>query len=76
MSDVFQTKLRKIGSSVGVLIPKEQLDVLHLGVGDEIEVALLKHRNTKEILREIERSSGIAKHFKEPFVRDKSVRDF
>ena len=72
MSDVFQTKLRKIGSSVGVLIPKEKLVSLNVDVGDEIEVALLKHRSVEEIME----GFGSARHFKEPFVRDKKTREF
>lgn len=29
-------KLRKVGSSVGVIIPKEMLDTLHLTEGDQV----------------------------------------
>jgi len=29
-------KLRKIGSSVGVILPKEMLEALHLSEGDQI----------------------------------------
>lgn len=29
-------KLRKVGSSVGVILPKELLDRLHLAEGDEV----------------------------------------
>ena len=29
-------KLRKIGSSVGVILPKELLDMLHLAEGDQV----------------------------------------
>jgi len=76
MSDVFSVKLRKIGSSVGVLLPKEQLDALDVDVGDEVDLSLLKHRKPEEIMKEIEKSSGIARHFKEPFVRDKKTREF
>ena len=31
-------KLRKVGSSLGVIIPKDVLDALHLAEGDEIYV--------------------------------------
>jgi putative addiction module antidote len=31
-------KLRKIGSSVGVIIPKEMLETLHVAEGDEVNV--------------------------------------
>ena len=29
-------KLRKIGSSVGVILPKEMLEILHLSEGDQV----------------------------------------
>jgi len=32
-------KLRKIGSSVGVILPKEVLDQLHLQEGDELTLS-------------------------------------
>ena len=31
-------KLRKIGSSVGVIIPKELLEMLHVAEGDKVNV--------------------------------------
>ena len=71
MSDVLKAKLRKIGSSVGVLIPQERLAALDIGVGDEVEIALLKHRNDKDI----EKMFGVAKQAK-PFIRDKTSREF
>ena len=71
MSDVLKAKLRKIGSSVGILIPQERLAALDVAVGDEVEIALLKHRNEKDI----EKMFGIAKRTK-PFVRDKTSREF
>ena len=33
-------KVIKIGSSLGVTIPKKQLDELKLGVGDEVRISL------------------------------------
>ena len=35
-------KLRKIGSSVGVILPKDLLDSLHLSEGDQVYVNLEK----------------------------------
>lgn len=72
MAEVFEAKLRKIGSSVGVLIPREHLKTLRADVGDTVEVGLLKHRNAHEI-RE---GFGMARDFKEPFQRDKRTRNF
>lgn len=76
MGYVFPVKLRKVGSSVGLIVPKEHLDELGVGAGDEVDVSLLKHRNWDEIMREVEHSFGIAKHVRTPFVRDKKVREF
>ena len=72
MVDVFRAKLRKIGSSVGILVPKEQMTALEVNIGDEIEVALLKHRDPVVI----EEGFGMAKHFTKSFERDKKTREF
>ena len=72
MTEVFAAKLRKIGSSVGVLIPQNRLKALKADVGDTVEVGLLKHRDPREIME----GFGMAKKFREPFKRDKKVRDF
>ena len=69
--DVFKSKIRPLGSSACVLIPKHRLEEDGLKIGDEIEVAILRHRNPKEI----DELFGIAKGAK-PFERDKSVREF
>lgn len=71
MTDVLKAKLRKIGGSVGILIPQERLEALDVAVGDEIEVALLRHRDEKQV----QKMFGIVKHAK-PFVRDKTMREF
>jgi len=33
-----KVKIRKIGNSLGILIPKDTLNLLHLKDGDEIEL--------------------------------------
>lgn len=71
MPEVFKAKLRKVGSSVGVLIPKERLEEMHVNVGDEVEICLLKHLN----IIEFEKGFGIGKHMP-PFERDKKTRSF
>lgn len=70
--DIFKSKIRPLGSSACVLIPKEQLKDEGLEIGDEIEVALLRHRDPEEI----DAGFGIAKHFTKPFIRDKKTREF
>lgn len=69
MGEVLTVKVRKIGSSAGVLIPKERLDEMHYKVGEEIKIAILpKVKNLSGF--------GMAKGFTIPFVRDKKVRKF
>lgn len=75
MPEVFQAKLRKIGSSVGILVPQDRLKDLNVRVGDEIDVALLRHRTQEEMDALFEAAFGIAKGAG-PFVRDKKTREF
>ncbi|MFN7990842.1 MAG: hypothetical protein U0R44_01655 [Candidatus Micrarchaeia archaeon] len=69
MSDLFRAKVRRIGSSFGIIIPREQLTAMAVAEGDEVEIAMLRHRN----LKSIEEGLGMAKGMK-PFERDKRDR--
>ena len=72
MTEVFETKLRKIGNSLGIIIPNEILRVLGYEKGDSIHVAIplsdKKTRNKKLLLL-----AGIDK-IKSEFKRDKKDR--
>jgi len=68
MAQTFTIKVRQIGTSAGVLLPKEQLQEADVKVGDEIEVAILPHKKDFS-------GFGIAKKFT-PFKRDKTTREF
>lgn len=68
ISEMFVTKLRKIGNSYGVLIPASVIREEGLKTQDKVEVIIMKRTS-----RAIDRYFGIAKHFKEPFIRDKSL---
>jgi antitoxin component of MazEF toxin-antitoxin module len=57
MEQLFETKVRKIGTSLGVLIPKRLLASEKIRNGEEIEIAVLKRKR----LDLIENSFGIAK---------------
>ncbi|MFT4298013.1 MAG: hypothetical protein ACMXX5_02370 [Candidatus Woesearchaeota archaeon] len=47
---MISTKLKKWGNSYGVLIPRDELDKLNLGVNQEVFVDLIKKENPlKEI---------------------------
>lgn len=69
MSDLFKVKLRKIGTSAGLLVPKGVMEEEKLKVGEEVEVVLFK----KKKLEDIEKMFGTAKGAK-PFVRDRTNR--
>lgn len=70
MGELFAAKVRRIGSSVGLLIPKERLAAMGAEVGDIVEVGILQHRDPKEIAE----GFGMARHFRAPFQRDKKTR--
>jgi len=69
MSELFKAKVRKVGTSLGVLIPKEVIEEEKIKEGEEIELNLMK----KIKLEEIEKMFGIAKGAK-PFERDRIDR--
>ena len=71
MTELFKSKIRRIGSSYGLIIPKQVLEQQHLEEGEEVEVGLLKERRRAEI----EKACGITKGAK-PFVRDRTDRDY
>lgn len=56
METIFKAKVRRIGSSLGVLIPKQMIENKKIKEGEEIELSLLKRR--KEL---ISKAFGIAK---------------
>jgi antitoxin component of MazEF toxin-antitoxin module len=67
MGEMFKVKIRRIGTSAGVLIPKEVLDEQNLKIGDEVEVGLvLPLEKRRELLK---KAFGIAKGAK-PFERE------
>jgi antitoxin component of MazEF toxin-antitoxin module len=69
MAEMFKAKVRMVGSSLGVLIPKEAADKENIKNGEEIEVSVLKQRNLDELLK----LRGVAKGWK-PFKRDRTDR--
>ncbi|AJF60227.1 MAG: hypothetical protein QT03_C0001G0732 [archaeon GW2011_AR10] len=67
---VFETKLRKVGSSWGALIPKEVVKQEKIGEGEKIQLAVIK----KDISL-LEKAFGSVKNAK-PFRRDHKDRVF
>lgn len=60
---MFKVKVRRIGTSLGVLIPKQLIANKSIKVGEEVEIALLKRK--REL---IAKAFGIAKGAR-PFER-------
>ncbi|MDO8642571.1 MAG: hypothetical protein Q7R76_03200 [Candidatus Woesearchaeota archaeon] len=69
MAELLTVKVRKIGTSLGVLLPKKQLEAANVNAGDELEIAILPHKKDLS-------GFGMAKGFMLPFVRDKKDRAF
>lgn len=69
MSDLFKAKVRKVGTSLGVLIPKRVIEEEEIKEGQEVELSLLKRRKLEEVWKLI----GTAKGTK-PFERDRIDR--
>ena len=69
MAELFKAKVRKVGTSLGVLIPKEFAEKEKIKEGEEIEVGLLKQRKVEEVLKLFGTAKGTR-----PFVRDREDR--
>ena len=70
MGEVFKAKVREVGTSLGILIPKEVANEMKIKKGEEIRVGILKP-DTKLV----EKYFGIDKGSK-PFKRDHIDREF
>ena len=67
---MFESKVRQVGDSLGVLIPIEILQEAHIKKDEIVQIAIIK----KDFSR-IERMFGIAKGAK-PYQRDRNDRVF
>ena len=67
---MFKVKVRKVGDSLGFLIPKEIADKESIKAGDEIEVGILKRRKLDALLKKLMGSAKGAG----PFERDREDR--
>jgi len=70
MVETFKVKVRNVGTSLGVLIPKEIVEKERVKNGEEIEVSILR-RNLKDIMKLF----GTAKDASR-FERDRTEREF
>ncbi len=69
MPELFKAKVRRVGTSLGVLIPKEFAEQEKIKEGEMVDVGLLKENRSKLI----EKAFGSAKGAK-PFIRDRADR--
>jgi len=72
MSEVFEAKLRRIGNSLGIIIPKEIIQAGKFDDGDTISVAI-PHSNLVERNKLLLAIAGKYRG-KEPFVREREDR--
>ena len=68
MQELFKAKVRRVGTSLGVLIPGRVAKKAQLRTGEEVEIQLLRQKK----LRLIEEAFGIAKGAT-PFKRQKEA---
>ena len=67
MPESFKAKVRRVGTSLGVLIPKGVAENQKIKEGEAIEVLLLKEKRLEEVLNLL----GTARSTK-PFERDRT----
>ena len=72
MTTVFEGKVRRVGNSLAVIIPKEMLEEAGAKEGENVKVSILR-KSTKRNIEAIERLAGIYRDAK-PFVRDRRDR--
>ncbi|MCP8313064.1 MAG: AbrB/MazE/SpoVT family DNA-binding domain-containing protein [archaeon] len=71
MSKVFEGRIRRLGNSMAVIIPKEVLEEAGVKEGDVLKLSLpITKSRRKEVLRRIAGIDSLA----EPFIREKRDR--
>ena len=69
MAEMFKAKVRKVGTSFGVLIPMEVIAKEGIKEGEEVEISMLKKRKLQDVLKAFGTAKGT-----EPFERDREDR--
>ena len=69
MAEMFKAKVRRVGSSLGVLIPKDYAEKEKIKEGETVDVGMLKQRRLEDVMK-LFGTAGDAK----PFVRDRTDR--
>ena len=72
MKNSFTAKVRRVGTSLGVLIPKETIEFEKVNVGEEVQISIMKpEKKLKEVLKLFGEAKATA-----PFVREHADREF
>ena len=69
MTEIIEAKIRKVGTSLGVLIPKKMLAEGNFKEGQTVSISLFKKN-----MKLINESFGLARGVKIPFERDRIDR--
>lgn len=66
--ELFRGRLRRVGNSLSVLVPKKALDALQVGEGDDVEFAMLPlaHERRRRTAAIVGSAPGLA-----PFRRER-----
>lgn len=70
MAKTFKAKVRNVGTSLGILIPKDVAEEERVKKGEEIEVSILR-RNMSNVMKLFGSAKGAAE-----FKRDHKEREF
>lgn len=70
MAEMFKAKVRKVGTSFGVLIPMEIISNEGIKEGEEVELSIIRRKKLDALLKKL---WGSAKGT-EPFERDREDR--
>lgn len=63
MAEMFKAKVRKVGDSLGFLIPKEVATKESIKEGEEVDVSVLKRRKLEALLKKLRGSAKGAGSF-------------
>jgi len=69
MPKMFKAKVRKVGTSLGVLIPREVAEREKIKEGEEVDIGLLKAKKVGEVIKLFGSARGA-----KPFVRNREDR--
>jgi putative addiction module antidote len=69
-------KITQLGNSAAIVLPKDILALMNLGIGDEVEISLIDKTLTVKALSEKERQEKVKKAADKVFERRKSMLEF